>query len=415
MATELDDSFSLGQPQFGPTKNDLIFTAYADQPDGKRLGIIFCQNRLSSIYHLNVTSNTLKQLNDKNSELAVRSPRFFKTKDDKNIIVYLISNDLRAHASSCIVKVINLDYELKGINKDSQISYKHLQDSNNRYLNIFIDQLPYEPFYTENDRNGHTWVFATTIQDNVKKIAAFNISVVEQWNISKYLDVDEKITNSEPRDCSWDYLGINDRHIVISKSNFNEPSNLKIYSIDDLIANYESHAPVMNLKYTYSCNQIVNLLRDKTKVWFDHATKSWIFRPNHDKPTKGILLPHGGPHAAMTPTFSPALATFVLSGDYTIIMPNYRGSLGYDDKYVESLLGKIGEYDVEDCLNAIIKAENDQLVQRDQWCAYGGSHGGYLAAWLTSIYSHKFKTAIIRNPVINLASNATQSDIPDCE
>ncbi len=47
--------------------------------------------------------------------------------------------------------------------------------------------------------------------------------------------------------------------------------------------------------------------------------------------------------------------------------------------------------------------------------AYGGSHGGFLSAWLSvhPEYTKLFNSAVILNPVIDIYSLYTSSDIPD--
>ena len=47
----------------------------------------------------------------------------------------------------------------------------------------------------------------------------------------------------------------------------------------------------------------------------------------------------------------------------------------------------------------------------------GGSHGGFIGAWLSVKYSEvfsKFQSSfVLRNPVVNLLSMSSQTDIPD--
>ena len=61
-------------------------------------------------------------------------------------------------------------------------------------------------------------------------------------------------------------------------------------------------------------------------------------------------------------------------------MPNYTGSMGFGEKYIQKLLGRCGTLDVEECIASVneliklgISAEGRQVVQ-------GGSHGGFLTA-----------------------------------
>lgn len=54
-----------------------------------------------------------------------------------------------------------------------------------------------------------------------------------------------------------------------------------------------------------------------------------------------LLFLHGGPHAAATRSWMPALARIAATG-YIVIMPNYRGSSGYGEAHLQALPGHIG-------------------------------------------------------------------------
>lgn len=66
----------------------------------------------------------------------------------------------------------------------------------------------------------------------------------------------------------------------------------------------------------------------------------------------------------------------------TLNIPNYTGSTGFGDFYVQKLIGKCGTLDVED-----VKATVDLLVREGKGeygpgkqFVTGGSHGGFLTA-----------------------------------
>jgi hypothetical protein len=66
----------------------------------------------------------------------------------------------------------------------------------------------------------------------------------------------------------------------------------------------------------------------------------------------------------------------------TLNIPNYTGSTGFGEFYVQKLVGKCGTLDVED-----VKATVDHLVREGKGeygpgkqLVTGGSHGGFLTA-----------------------------------
>ena len=129
-----------------------------------------------------------------------------------------------------------------------------------------------------------------------------------------------------------------------------------------------------------------------------------------------VLKVHGGPHAVSLDTFSVETALFLASG-VGVIFPNYRGSIGYGRTFGESLLGNIGEMDVNDCV-ALTRASLAQLprsLDPDRGACYGGSHGGFLTAWLLgcadrALYS---RGGVLWNPVVNLPAMLGTTDIPE--
>jgi dipeptidyl aminopeptidase/acylaminoacyl peptidase len=103
-----------------------------------------------------------------------------------------------------------------------------------------------------------------------------------------------------------------------------------------------------------------------------------------------VVVPHGGPHSCSTSTFAPGIA--FLASKYVVLLPNYRGSIGFGQASLNSLLSRIGKVDVDDvmiCTRYVI--DNFSVVDGDRVGICGGSHGGYLTAHCTSQYPDFFK------------------------
>jgi len=124
---------------------------------------------------------------------------------------------------------------------------------------------------------------------------------------------------------------------------------------------------------------------------------------------------HGGPHAASLDAFNVEAALFLLSG-VGVLLPNYRGSIGFGSDFSEALLGHIGEMDVSDCA-ALTRASLAAFPCLDpgRGACYGGSHGGFLTAWLLGSEERALyaRGGVLWNPVVDLAGMLGSTDIPE--
>ncbi|CEO94545.1 hypothetical protein PBRA_000330 [Plasmodiophora brassicae] len=129
--------------------------------------------------------------------------------------------------------------------------------------------------------------------------------------------------------------------------------------------------------------------------------------------TRLIAFPHGGPHSAFTTTFATSVAFLALQG-FALLEINYRGSTGYGQDMLESLPGRCGTQDVEDCMKAVDAVlSRFPSLSKDNVAVMGGSHGGFLTLWLIAKYPDRFRSAVARNPVANVAHMMSTTDIAD--
>ncbi|XP_022560606.2 acylamino-acid-releasing enzyme-like isoform X2 [Brassica napus] len=124
------------------------------------------------------------------------------------------------------------------------------------------------------------------------------------------------------------------------------------------------------------------------------------------------VIVHGGPHSIAPCSFSKTLA-YLSSIGYSLLIVNYRGSLGFGEDALQSLPGKVGSQDVNDVLSAVDHAVEMGLADPSRITVLGGSHGGFLTTHLIGQAPNKFVAAAARNPVCNLASMVGITDIPD--
>lgn len=125
---------------------------------------------------------------------------------------------------------------------------------------------------------------------------------------------------------------------------------------------------------------------------------------------------HAGPHSAALDAYEPKIAMLLARG-VAALLPNYRGSLGFGAEFVEALPGRVGRADVDDCaeLTAAALREHARALEPSAVGAFGGSHGGFLGAWLAGHARHRalFSCVSLWNPVTNLVSMLGGTEIPE--
>ncbi|XP_061473814.1 acylamino-acid-releasing enzyme-like isoform X6 [Rhineura floridana] len=125
-----------------------------------------------------------------------------------------------------------------------------------------------------------------------------------------------------------------------------------------------------------------------------------------------VVSPHGGPHAVFDACWCPKMACLCQLG-FAVLMVNYRGSLGFGQASIESLISHVGVQDVEDTQLAVELALQMEPLDPDRIALLGGSHGGFVCCHLIGRYPEMYKACAVRSPVINMATLLGTSDIPD--
>ena len=136
-----------------------------------------------------------------------------------------------------------------------------------------------------------------------------------------------------------------------------------------------------------------------------------------DKKHPMLLLIHGGPFAASPYQMFLAGRQLLLMQGFCLLIVNFRGSIGYGEDSLNSLLGKIGENDVSDCGNLTKKALElfPDIIDPEKLGVFGGSHGGFLTGHMIGHpdYRDMWKAASLWNPVLDMTYMINSTDIPD--
>ena len=89
-----------------------------------------------------------------------------------------------------------------------------------------------------------------------------------------------------------------------------------------------------------------------------------------------MVKSHGGPTTQAQADFNLGIQ-FWTSRGFAVLDVNYGGSTGYGRDYRERLHGQWGVTDVDDCVNALLWADAQGLVDQHKAAIRGSSAGGY--------------------------------------
>lgn len=154
--------------------------------------------------------------------------------------------------------------------------------------------------------------------------------------------------------------------------------------------------------------------------WFTNSdgacVQAWIMRPvNKVQATEPGTVPvvltiHGGPHAMYAGVYYHEFQTLTAAG-IAVVYTNPRGSFGYGQQFAAACIGRFGEGDAEDVLDAL-----DEALARYEWLdpmrigVMGGSYGGLMTNWLIG-RTNRFRAAVSQRSITNWLSFYGNSDI----
>lgn len=126
---------------------------------------------------------------------------------------------------------------------------------------------------------------------------------------------------------------------------------------------------------------------------------------------------HGGPFGSSPQDMFLSMRTYFILQGYQLLILNFRGSTGYGEDFLNSLLGHIGDRDVKDCgdLTKLALDKFKDHVDPVRVGVFGASHGGFMTGWLIGHPDYKdlYTAAVLWNPVLNMSYMVASTDIPD--
>jgi dipeptidyl aminopeptidase/acylaminoacyl peptidase len=107
-----------------------------------------------------------------------------------------------------------------------------------------------------------------------------------------------------------------------------------------------------------------------------------------------IVSIHGGPTAMSRYHLAYGLngTSLFPSHGYALLLPNYRGSTGYGDKFILDLVGHANDIDVDDILRGVDALVEKGIADKDHMGVCGWSNGGFLTNCIVA-KTDRFKAA----------------------
>lgn len=113
-----------------------------------------------------------------------------------------------------------------------------------------------------------------------------------------------------------------------------------------------------------------------------------------------MVVIHSGPTRQKFSDFQ-ARTQFFTSRGFAVLEVNYRGSSGYGRAYRQSLQGKWGVADVDDCYSGALYVSGKGWADRNQMVLFGSSSGGLTVYQILVKYPSVFRAGIVQYGIVN--------------
>ncbi len=112
-----------------------------------------------------------------------------------------------------------------------------------------------------------------------------------------------------------------------------------------------------------------------------------------ERPSPAVVMVHGGPHFQSTRGFN-LYAQFLASRGYTVLQPNYRGSIGRGREFKRMIHMDWGGKEQDDVAEGARWLKEQDWIDEDRIAVFGGSYGGYSAYMQMVKYPELWTTGI---------------------
>ncbi|XP_063148038.1 acylamino-acid-releasing enzyme-like isoform X1 [Candoia aspera] len=384
---------SPGQALWSPGDKGIIFVGWWHEPF--RLGLHACSNRRSALFLFDLSENSCELLTS--DYQAVSSPRL---SPNQTHLLYLEGPVFGSHHQCLKLQLLNWQ------TKFSYTVVDTVRTTTAGFCGIYSGALSMHCWASDNQR-----VLLSTPQRSRKELL-----VVDTKSGSV------KSITSGTSEGSWTLLGVQQDLLVVSCSSPNCPPSLKVGVLPPAGSELElqwisveesSVLPDMEWKIL----TVHPALSEEGSPYTAQSFEALLLIPQGNKQGEKAfpltVSPHGGPHSVFDACWRPTVACLCQLGFAVLMAVNYRGSLGFGQDSIDSLISQVGVQDVEDTQLAVEVALQMESLDPNRVALLGGSHGGFICCHLIGRYPEMYKACAVRSAVTNMATLLGTSDIPD--
>ena len=398
----IDKQYYPSTPKFLQDDNDAICIGFVKEHI--KLGIIYCLNRHTSLLYIKKLESNSPETIILVEGYCVIGPKVHP--NSKKIFFFYLEKKMMAH-NFCF-SFASVDFPPNS-NPQIQIVIPIVEECYNdpsKFQGIFSE---HDMYNNKSEFIGpNLFLFSTEIHF-FRKSYIVNIETKE---------IQELFSNETQKGYSINIISIKENSFIYCKSCIYSLPEYYLCTIDPLNSQVQSNKLICKNQLKNN-SDIMNKVEEITKnistklFTYGEAEALLVSRMNVKGKEKILFFLHGGPHTNFNNEYAIGRFIYLFFG-YSICLINYRGSVGYGQKFATSLVCKMGEFEIEDCTELIMKTINSTKDKPDIYLL-GGSYGGFIGLKLIGEEktSSIFKAAIIRNPVNNLFDMITTSDIPD--
>uniref|UniRef100_A0A8C9Y2M0 Acylamino-acid-releasing enzyme n=1 Tax=Sander lucioperca TaxID=283035 RepID=A0A8C9Y2M0_SANLU len=373
---------SPGQALWAPSSQSVFFVGWYHEPF--RLGLRFCSNRRSALFKLDLDGNCEYLSGD---NLSVSCPRL---SPDGSVLIYLQGRVFGPHNQCLSLRQLDLKSE-----KTSTLLDVVNRPQTGEFAGVY-EALP--PCCWSAD--GQRVVFSSA-RRNWKHL--LHVIYICLSDLSVY--------------GSWKLLTVQKDLMVVCCSSPNTPPTLRVGflpSADEAVTWRTLQQPVMTFDFHWTVLDVTPPAEEDNTHYSGLDFGAVLVKPPlYEAKTPLVVFIHGGPHSQFAAEWNCTTAGLARLG-FAVLMVNYRGSTGFGQDSILSLIGQIGSQDVKDVQTAVLTAlQMDITLDPKRLAVIGGSHGGFLSCHLVGQYPEFYRACAARNPVINAATLLGTSDIVD--